>query len=206
MSSRSFQHDVYNYRGRLYYGRNDWPVYYTDGSARVMQNNGGNHARAGSGVYAGRELTSSFRCPGRVRFCIDLTVNDTVVQQTSGHAELQAILEAMNMANDEDEDEEGIYIMSDSTYAINACTLHHEKDPIRTWYNQNGTKMINQEVIKDIYDMYGELEVYFVRGSSQELKCSLKVRFKKVDAHAGDYGNEQADELARLGQRLRLQN
>jgi len=94
----------------------------------------------------------------------------------------------MRLAIEEGEDQ--IYVMCDSSYAMNACENHHEKSLNRTWYNQNGSRMLNQSVVKDIYHLYDEVEV----------------RFKKVAAHNGDYGNEKADDLAREGCRLPLEN
>ena len=75
----------------------------------------------------------------------------------------------MRLAIEEGEDQ--IYVMCDSSYAMNACENHHEKSLNRTWYNQNGSRMLNQSVIKDIYHLFNEVEV------SSAKKIQFKLEF-----------------------------
>ena len=88
------------------------PIYvYTDGAC---SNNGKKNARAGFGVYFGkddpRNASESYNGP-----------------QTNNVAELLAIIKALTILRQEIDNGEKIIIYSDSTYSIRCCTEYGEK-------------------------------------------------------------------------------
>ena len=94
------------------------PIFvYTDGACT---NNGKPTARAGFGVYFGkddpRNVSEAYKGP-----------------QTNNVAELLAIIKALSILRQEIEDGEKIVIYSDSTYSIRCCTDYGEKMEKKNW-------------------------------------------------------------------------
>jgi ribonuclease HI len=54
------------------------------------------------------------------------------------------------------------------------------------WKTMNGTAVANQDLLQQI----------------DQLMSQIDVRFEKVQGHSNDYGNDQADFLAREGAKL----
>ncbi len=94
------------------------PIYvYTDGAC---SNNGRTNARAGFGVYFGkddpRNVSESYNGP-----------------QTNNVAELLAIIKALSILRQEIDNGEKIVIYSDSKYSIRCCTDYGEKCEKNNW-------------------------------------------------------------------------
>ena len=149
------------------------PIYvYTDGACT---NNGKRHAKAGFGVYFGkndkRNVSESYNGP-----------------QTNNVAELLAIIKALSILRNEIENGEKIVIYSDSTYAIRCCTEYGEKMEKKNWMKKKNQEIPNAKIVKVAY--------LFCKGKKN-------IKFKHIDAHTGlqdrhSLGNENADRLANL--------
>ena len=149
------------------------PIYvYTDGACT---NNGKANARAGFGVYFGkddpRNVSEAYNGP-----------------QTNNVAELLAIIKALSILRQEIEDGKKIVIYSDSTYSIRCCTDYGEKCEKKNWMKKKGVEIPNAKIVKVAYG--------FCKGKKN-------IVFHHIDAHTGlqdrhSLGNENADRLANL--------
>ena len=147
---------------------------YTDGACT---NNGKPHARAGYGVWFGkddeRNVSQSF-----------------TGTQTNNVAELLAIIKALTIMKHEIEKGQKVIIYSDSDYSIRCCTSYGEKCEKKGWKNPNKKRgpIPNVEIVKVAY------------GFCKKYK---NVNFQHVRAHTGledehSIGNDHADRLANL--------
>ncbi len=149
------------------------PIYvYTDGAC---SNNGKKNARAGFGVYFGkddpRNVSEAYNGP-----------------QTNNVAELLAIIKALTILRQEIDNGEKIIIYSDSTYSIRCCTEYGEKMEKKNWMKKKGVEIPNAKIVKVAY---------------QFCKGKKNIKFRHIDAHTGlqdrhSIGNENADRLANL--------
>lgn len=103
-------------------------------------------------------------------------------QQTNQRAEAQAVLTVL-------EQTDGFYdtveIRTDSIYVVRAVNEWFGKWKNNGWKNAKGLPVVNQDIFQEIlnYKQNRPGEVYI----------------RHVPGHAGIYGNEMADELAREG-------
>tara|TARA_Y100000992_G_scaffold201149_1_gene137144 strand:- start:10 stop:507 length:498 start_codon:yes stop_codon:yes gene_type:complete len=142
---------------------------YTDGAC---SNNGRKNARAGIGIYFGQNDSRNVSCisPGK---------------QTNNVAELTSIIKTYFILEKEiNEDKSYVLIVSDSIYAIRACTTFGEKCATKKWKDKK--PIPNVELVKQAY-------VLFLNKPN--------VQFLHVDAHTGkqdihSLGNYYADKLA----------
>jgi ribonuclease HI len=149
------------------------PIYvYTDGAC---SNNGRTNARAGFGVYFGkddpRNVSESYNGP-----------------QTNNVAELLAIIKALSILRQEIDNGEKIVIYSDSKYSIRCCTDYGEKCEKNNWIKKKGVEIPNAKIVKVAYG--------FCKGRKN-------IEFIHINAHTGlqdrhSLGNENADRLANL--------
>jgi len=145
---------------------------YTDGAC---SNNGKEYARAGIGVYFGKNDLRN----------VSKELNG---KKTNNIAELSAIIVAYHVLEDEIERGEEVTICSDSQYAIRCCTTYGEKCEKKGWTNPNSKKkpIPNKELVQRAYDLF---------------KGNKNIQFKHVMAHTGlddvhSLGNAGADRLA----------
>ena len=147
-------------------------IVYTDGAC---SNNGKPYARAGYGVYFGkddpRNVSETFNGP-----------------QTNNAAELLAIIKALTILSEEIMLGYKIVIYSDSSYAIRCCTTYGAKCFKKNWTNPNNKNkpIPNLEIVKTAY--------LFCKDYSN-------IEFIHIAAHTGEQdehslGNEMADKLA----------
>tara|TARA_B100001063_G_scaffold154919_2_gene144524 strand:+ start:3804 stop:4589 length:786 start_codon:yes stop_codon:yes gene_type:complete len=149
------------------------PIFvYTDGACT---NNGKPNARAGFGVYFGkddpRNVSEAYNGP-----------------QTNNVAELLAIIKALTILREEIENNHKIVIYSDSTYSIRCCTEYGAKMEKKNWMKKKGVEIPNAKIVKVAYG--------FCKGKKN-------IEFHHIDAHTGlqdrhSIGNENADRLANL--------
>jgi ribonuclease HI len=145
---------------------------YTDGAC---VNNGKPYARAGYGVYFGkddpRNVSESYKG-----------------LQTNNVAELLAIIKALTILKENILNGEVVNIYSDSRYAIRCCTTYGKKCHKNNWINPNqkNKPIPNLEIVQVAYIF------------SKDYK---NINFKHIRAHTGlqdehSIGNENADRLA----------
>lgn len=108
---------------------------------------------------------------------------------TNQRAELYAILKAVKNNVYENN---LLEIRSDSMYSINSITNWSKKWIKNGWKASNGKDVKNQDIIKPILSLIK--------------KRPGKIEFVHVRGHSGDYGNDQADELAVLASKSSILN
>lgn len=86
-------------------------------------------------------------------------------------------------------------IYSDSSYVVNAVTMWMDNWKKKGWRRGDGTPIANLELVKEISAILDECK-----------EQGIAVHVKKIKAHAGHYGNEKADELARRGSAISALN
>ncbi|KAL9538893.1 hypothetical protein MBANPS3_010608 [Mucor bainieri] len=145
-------------------------IYYTIFTDGACINNGRPWARAGFGVFWGDDDPRN--------------VAERLYgpQQTNQRAEAQAVLTAL-------EQTDGFYdtveIKTDSIYVVRAINEWCYKWENNGWINAKGLPVANQDIFQDI--------IYQMENRPGD------VYVNHVPGHAGIYGNEMADELAREG-------
>ncbi|VDM39147.1 unnamed protein product [Toxocara canis] len=162
------------------------PVVFTDGAC---SSNGHQGAKAGIGVFWGDDHPDN--------------VSEPLASgpPTNNRAELSAVITALKTAHEKKLSR--IIICTDSNLLIKSMNWW-----IDTW-RKNGWKTANGGDVKN-KDLIVELDGWLtkVKASCFELnphraficfKCECIVHFEHVAGHAGIYGNEKADELARNG-------
>jgi ribonuclease HI len=147
---------------------------YTDGAC---SNNGKPNARAGFGVYFGKDDERN----------VSEAYNGN---QTNNVAELLAIIRALTILKDEIEQGQEVIIYSDSKYAIRCCTTYGEKCAKKDWVNPNSKhkEIPNLEMVQVAYNF---------------CKKFNNIQFIHIAAHTGkddihSIGNDNADRLANL--------
>jgi len=147
----------------------EWDVVYTDGAC---QGNGKKGAVAGIGIWWGNNDPRNFaeRCPG---------------DQTNNRAELIAIIRALETAS---KDIKRLLIRTDSTYAMKCIRDWMPIWKKRKWKTADGMDVKNKAVIMFLSNLLDK------RGEEAQF-----VKLEHVRGHAGDPGNEGADELATIG-------
>jgi ribonuclease HI len=100
---------------------------------------------------------------------------------TNNIAELNALHQALLLAEQEIESERTVMIRSDSAYGLNAITKWAAGWEQKGW-RRTGGEIMNLDLIKKIYADFGRI------GS--------RVKLKHVSAHVGIEGNELADRMA----------
>lgn len=78
-------------------------------------------------------------------------------------------------------------IHSDSKYAIGAVDIWYQKWVGNGWRNSKGEPIKEKEIIQSIHDKY------------ELVKEKMSVNIQHIKAHAGHYGNELVDKLAKRG-------
>lgn len=79
-----------------------------------------------------------------------------------------------------------IKIITDSKYLINCMTEHVPKWKTNGWLNAKLKPVVNQVLLKEL----------------DYLTTQLDVQFMYTPGHSGIYGNEKADQLAKIGSDL----
>ncbi|XP_051167824.1 ribonuclease H1-like [Leptopilina boulardi] len=114
----------------------------------------------------------------------DLNVSEPLTgKATNQRAELQAVIAACRSAIEEGID--NLQINTDSHYVVNCVTNWVHLWRRKNWTNAKGNPVCNKE---DIKEMMYLIDNYFD-----------DVEMIYVPAHSGNYGNEQADKLAKRG-------
>jgi|UniRef100_A0A6C0IS21 ribonuclease HI len=149
-------------------------VVYTDGAC---VNNGKSDARAGYGVYFGknddRNVSERYSGP-----------------QTNNVAELLAIIRALTILKEEIEEGRTVKIYSDSKYAIRCCTTYGKKCYDKGWRHPNKPRapLPNKELVEVAYMFckdYWDKNLLFIH---------IKAHTGLKDVHS--IGNDNADRLA----------
>lgn len=145
---------------------NDFVVVFTDGAC---ENNGKANARAGIGVWFGKNHPLNISKPVEGR-------------PTNNTAEIQACIHAINTAHTNGVRK--LKIKTDSEFVINSITKWIFKWRTNNWKVASGGDVKNKEdfVMLD-----------------NSIKLMEKVIWEHVDAHKGIEGNEGADTLAKAG-------
>jgi ribonuclease HI len=149
---------------------------YTDGAC---PNNGNKEmARAGYGVFFGdkdeRNVAKPVLGP----------------DQTNNRAELLAILEALTVwRTDPELSKYQLRIMTDSIYSRDAVKDWSLGWAKKQWCKADGKPIVNLDVIQDIYAILGP----------EKAHARSRFEIEYIKAHAGKYGNTEADALAVLG-------
>jgi len=142
-------------------------IVYTDGACTE---NGGKNAKAGIGIYFGRDDPRNVSRP--------LTVKGL---HTNQRAELAAIQEALVITKDD----ESVDIRTDSQYSISCFTEWLVGWESRGWRNSKNKPVMNQDLIKPIACLI-----------KSRAARKLGFQFTKVKGHSGIFGNDEADRLA----------
>jgi ribonuclease HI len=131
--------------------------------------NGSIHARAGIGVFWGDNDTRNLS---------ERLPGD----QTNNRAEIYAVIRALELCKDP---EKMLEIMTDSMYVINAFECWCKKWEKNGWITTRKEPVKNKELFLRMNELVkarsGQVKMVFVRG------------------HSGNYGNKQADHLAKFG-------
>ena len=174
---KDMEHKINNQINELcveeYVSEDEEPIIvYTDGAC---SNNGRSNARAGFGVYFGKDDPRN----------VSEAYNGL---QTNNVAELLAIIKALSILRQQIEDGEKIVIYSDSKYAIRCCTDYGAKCEKKNWKKTKFEEIPNAKIVKTAY--------LFCKGKKN-------IEFIHINAHTGlqdqhSLGNENADRLANL--------
>lgn len=100
---------------------------------------------------------------------------------TNNIAELNALHQALLLAEKEVESDRTVMIRSDSVYGLNAITKWAAGWELKGWRRAGG-EIMNLELIKKIYADF--------------CRIGTRVKLKHVSAHVGIEGNELADRMA----------
>jgi ribonuclease HI len=113
---------------------------------------------------------------------------------TNNTAEAVAVLEGLRKARDYNLN--FIHVVSDSQYALNGCS-----DWVYKWESNGYTKPGTDVVIKNA-DVWKQIktELDYCNGKN------IKLSWEWVKGHAGEWGNERADDLATLGVGISIRN
>eukprot|EP00923_Selenidium_pygospionis_P038530 GHVN01067155.1.p1 GENE.GHVN01067155.1~~GHVN01067155.1.p1 ORF type:complete len:444 (-),score=66.73 GHVN01067155.1:506-1837(-) len=151
---------------------------YTDGCAL---GNGAENARAGYGVWFGDH--DSRNESGPLPF----------ERQTNQRAELFALHRAIvifrSLTSSED-NPSAMLICTDSDYSIKCLTLWRHPWQKNGWKSTSGKPVMNLDLIRPLIDDFDDR---IKRYGPQS------IRLQHVKGHAGIYGNEKADQLAKKG-------
>lgn len=141
-------------------------VVYTDGAC---ENNGKPNAKAGIGVWFGEKHPWNVSEPVKGK-------------ATNNTAEIQACIEALRVAHQEDI--LNVIIKTDSKFVIDCMTqwIHNWKK--NGWRTAKGEDVKNKEDLQRLDSMAKQME---------------SVKWVHVRGHKGHRGNEEADALARAG-------
>ena len=146
-------------------------IVYTDGACK---NNGKPNARAAYGVYFGQNDKRNV-----AKLC------DSHQKQTNNVAELLAIINVFFILENEiTNNKDYVLIVSDSIYAIRACTSYGEKCAKKNWKFKK--EIPNLDLVKQAYLLYlNRPNVQFMH---------VEAHTNKKDKHS--LGNYYADKLA----------
>ena len=142
---------------------------YVDGACL---DNGTPWARAGYGLWFGNN---------HPRNCFGIFPG----RQTNQRAEIHAAIVALSIAIEEQID--SLEILTDSMYVIQGATSLIEMWRNNDWLNSRGEPVANLDKwleLDDAMDYYGG--------------CGGDLSFYHVPGHSGDFGNMQADRMARV--------
>jgi len=106
------------------------------------------------------------------------------VKGTNNIAELNALHQAMLIADDKTQEKKAVQILSDSMYSINAMTVWAPSWKQKGQLDGKGKPLKNVDLIREMYDLFSQIE-------------SL-INIEHVPAHSGIEGNELADRLSTL--------
>lgn len=154
---------------------------YTDGSC---YGNGSIISYGGSGGYFGEHDSRNFAVP------------ITEKRATNNIAELWAIVNVLDILEEEIRTQAPIHIYTDSEYSIKCFTSYGDK------LNKNGWKSNNNKPIPNIE---------WIKKGYYSVKRSRQIQFIHIDAHTGkkdihSLSNEKADKLARDGMLEAIKN
>jgi len=83
---------------------------------------------------------------------------------------------------------EALVVRTDSELLVKSLTKYIFTWRCNNWTTYNGSPLRNKDFLKRL----------------NKLMRQIDVQFEHVDAHCGDYGNDQADYFARQGARIRI--
>ena len=144
---------------------------YTDGACI---NNGNENARAGIGIYFGKDDNRNVSRE---------LIKDGYIKLTNNIAELTAVIEAIKIIHNDTTPNK--IIMTDSEYVIKCGTTYGKKLENNNWKTKEGKKPLNLNLVKKVY----------------ELTNKYGIIYKHVSAHTGNkdkhsIGNYYADLFA----------
>ena len=127
--------------------------------------------------------------------------NELVSSGTNNLAELNAILYGLNMIETLKLDlSENVIFVTDSKYSINCILVWSDNWKTNNWLTSKKTPVENSDLIKKIIQKYEEL---IEKGYNIEFKHINSHQTKPSDINSEEYilwyGNEMADQLARIG-------
>ncbi|XP_015124553.1 ribonuclease H1-like [Diachasma alloeum] len=131
--------------------------------------NGDARAKAGIGIWFGE------RHPLNTYQTLDGTRATNIIAETA------AAVEACKICLRHDT--RRIAILMDSKYLTNCMTQHLPKWKTNGWLTSKGKPVVNQEMLQKLDQLIQQLNVQLIY----------------IPGHKGIYGNERADELAKLG-------
>ena len=144
---------------------------FTDGSTRAGKKQSGAENKGGFGIIVMNEDEDT------IYHAIGYQTKNT----TNNRMELQALYEALMLADEEYKDEK-IKIISDSAYCINMVTSWIFNWARNSWRTAAKKPVVNLDLVQAIYKLIDQPFYH----------CS----FEKIDGHNEHIGNELADALA----------
>ena len=174
-------------------------VLYTDGSARRNGAGWGIHGYTYSDEIAPKLLKGSFAIP-TVNGYADkksgadaVTLNNVIEafgsiteDRTNNHGEILGMLNALRYASEHPEFKT-VVIRADSEYVIKSLTQYIYKWMQNGWRKADGDPVAHKEKWEAMHALYNQV------------KEQSRLLIEHVKAHEGEFGNENADWLARLG-------
>ena len=145
-------------------------IIFTDGAC---VGNGKSFSRGGIGVFFGKGDKRNFS--GKLKG----------TPQTNNRAELSAVIKALTLLK---QDEKDVTIYTDSKYVCKSVNDYMKKWVETDWKLSTGKPVKNKDLFIEFNDL---MLLNKIEGKD------IKIRW--IKGHAGLFGNEKADELAREG-------
>lgn len=166
------------------YLRGPIPIY-VDGACF---NNGRGYQRGGYGVFIEDGDNRNAAVP---LDNVDDIEEDTPTNQ---RAELHALNHGLAIALKSFQRGEGEYfeIVTDSIYAKKCVEVWSNKWEQNGWENVHGNPVANQDIIKLCLQKYKHINALYNKNGLDDIDII------HVPGHSGNYGNEEADRLARI--------
>jgi len=162
-------------------------IVYTDGAC---SSNGKSNAKAGIGIYIEETKQEISKSVNEVSMEL---LNEPVEKPSNNIAELLAILQALNIFQNQIQNKEKIIIKTDSMYSINSVTKWYKNWQKNGWKTAQGKDVLNKNIIKKIleYTKLKNVELKYVKAHAEQPEA--KNLFLKKEW----FGNMKADQLAK---------